>query len=185
MGTPFQEQGPNPLAAGKGITCRQGLPLRPGSPWHAQCPAIVLLWPLLPAAAHVLLSWTPPALGSAPSRMVTTCFVRCPACPRNGTMKTLSFPSPWGFCCWILNPCLQPASQGDPASFQLQPELLCSPVCLLRYCIFPPCTDKEAISSLSFILRVKLLTRTDWFVQGDDLQLEISLVPSVLMYQKK
>lgn len=62
--------------------------------------------------------------------------------------------------------------------------LLCSPVCLLGYHILSPCTDKEAIILLSFIPMVKLFTRAACFVQGVDLQLGISLVPSVLTCQK-
>lgn len=47
LGTPFQEQGPNPLAAGtlQRNNLQAGPPPAAGSPWHAQCPAIVLLWP--------------------------------------------------------------------------------------------------------------------------------------------
>lgn len=88
----------------KPITQRQALPLRAGSPQDAPCPAIVLLWP--PATAvlscqqqSTCISAGPhQCLGFAASRMLTTCFVRCPARLRNGTMKTLSFPRPWGCC---------------------------------------------------------------------------------------
>lgn len=161
MGTPFQEQGPNPLTAGM----LQSNNLEAGPPpvgWQPLGCSVSCHCPPLASSSAVLccqqLSTCSSAgphqsLGSAPSRMLTTCSVRCPACLRNGTMRTLSFPAPWRSCCWIF--CAIPTG-----SFQQQPELLCTPLCLLGYCISPP-MNKEAISSLSFTLRVKLLTKSE------------------------
>lgn len=143
MGTPFQEQGPNPLTAGT----LQSNNLKAGPPpagWQSLRCSVSCHCPPLASSNAVLsrqqrstcFSAGPhQSLGSAPSRMLTTCFVRCPACLRNGTMRTLSFPGPWGFCCWIIfavcslqslhaasltgSPCQLPA----PARAPLQPSL--------------------------------------------------------------
>ena len=127
----------------KPITRRQALPLRADSPQDARCPAIVLLRP--PATAVLscqqqstcFSAGAHQCLGFAASRMLTTCFVRCPARLRNGTMKTLFFPSPWGCCFWIISamcllqslralsltqsPCQHPETASAPLQSSLPP----------------------------------------------------------------
>lgn len=197
MGTPFQEQGPNPLGAGT----LQRNNLQAGPPpaaWQPLGCSVSCHCPPLASSNAVLSCQQRPTcfsagphqcLGSAPSRMLATCSVRCPECLRNGAMKTLSFLCPWGFCCWILSvltaipACSQPDREILPAS-SISQSSSATQFAPWDTVLFSPCTDKEAIPSLSFILRVKLLIRTDWFVQGDDLQSGTSLVPSGPTYQK-
>lgn len=147
LGTPFQEQGPKPLPAGKlqsnnleaGPPPAAWQPLRCSVSCH--CPALASSKAVLSCQQRSTCFSAGPhqRLGSAPSRMLTTCSARCPACLRNGTMKR-HFPSPvpWGFCCWILSAVCLLQSLGVPDSFQHQPQLVFNPVCLLGYSIFYP-----------------------------------------------
>lgn len=166
MGTPFQEQGPNPLTAGM----LQSNNLEAGPPpagWQPLGCSVSCHCPPLASSSAVLccqqLSTCSSAgphqsLGSAPSRMLTTCFVRCPACLRNGTMRTLSFPAPWGSCCWIF--CAVCSLQSPlPASSPSQSSS--APPFASWDTAFPPPHPIKRQSPHSFTLRVKLLTRTD------------------------
>lgn len=136
MGTPFQEQGPKPLTAGT----LQSNNLEAGPPpaaWQPLRCSVSCHCPPL-ASSNAVLSCQQRStcfsagphqrLGSAPSRMLTTCFVRCPACPRNGTMKTLFLPRSLGIllldslCCVLaaIPACSQPDTEALPASSSSQ-----------------------------------------------------------------
>lgn len=84
-------------------------PKQAGSLREAQCPAIVLQQPpamlILPCQQHSTCFSAGPHwhLGLTAARMLATCFVRCLACLSGGAMKTLSFPSPWGWYFWIIS----------------------------------------------------------------------------------
>lgn len=152
LGTPFQEQGPKPLPAGtvQSNNLKAGPPPAAWQPLRCSvschCPALASSNAVLSCQQRSTCFSAGPhqSLGSAPSRMLTTCFVRCPACLRNGTMKR-HFPSPvpWGFCCWILSavcslqslhaaslagsPCQLPAAATAPLQPSLPPGILYFP----------------------------------------------------------
>lgn len=109
-GPRFQEQGPNPLTPGT-LQTNNSKAGPPSAGWQPSrcsvsyhCPALASSNVLSCQQQRTCFSAGPhQRLGFAASRMLTTCFVRCPACLRNGTMKTLSFPGPWGCCFWIIS----------------------------------------------------------------------------------
>ena len=148
MGTPFQEQGPNPLTPGTLQTNNPKVdpPLVGWQPLRClvscRCPALAPATAILSCQHQSKCFSAGPhqRLGFAASRMLTTCFVRCPAHLRNGAMKTLSFPGPWGCCFWIISvmcllrslravsltqsPCQHPAPASAPLQSSLPPWIL-------------------------------------------------------------